>query len=34
MKMDELFHEHSQQVLFCEKLNKRNKIQEIYVGLL
>jgi hypothetical protein len=34
MTMDELFHEHSQQVLFCKNLNKRNKIQEIYVGLL
>jgi hypothetical protein len=33
MIMDELFHEHLQQVLFCKKL-KKNKIQEIYVGLL
>jgi hypothetical protein len=32
--MDELFHEHSQQVLFCKKLNKKNMIQEIYFGLL
>jgi hypothetical protein len=30
MTMDELFHEHSQQVLYCKKL----KIEEIYVGLL
>jgi hypothetical protein len=34
MTMDEFFHEHSQQVLFCKKMNKRNRIQEIYVGLL
>jgi hypothetical protein len=34
MTMDELFHEHLQQVLFCKKLNKGNRIQEIYVGLL
>jgi hypothetical protein len=34
MIMDELFNKHLQQVLFCEKLNKINKIQEIYVDLL
>jgi hypothetical protein len=34
MTMDELFHEHSQQVLFCKKMNQKNRIQEIYVGLL
>ncbi len=34
MTMDELLHENSQQVLFCKKLNKRNMIKEIYVGLL
>jgi len=34
MTIDELSHEHSQQVLFCKKMNKRNKIQEIYVSLL
>jgi hypothetical protein len=33
MTMDELFHEHSQQVLYCKKL-KKIKIEEIYVGLL
>jgi hypothetical protein len=31
---DELFHEHLEQILFCKKLSKINKIQEIYVGLL
>jgi hypothetical protein len=34
MIMDELFREHSQQVLFCKKLKKRNRIQYIYVSLL
>ncbi len=34
MTMDELFHEHLQQVLLCKKLNKKNKIQKVYVGLL
>ncbi len=34
MTMEELFHEHSQQALFCKKMNKTNKIQEIYVSLL
>jgi hypothetical protein len=33
MTMDELFHEHSQLVLFCKKMNKK-RIQKIYVGLL
>jgi hypothetical protein len=34
MTMNANFHEHSQQVLFCKNLNKRNMIQENYVGLL
>jgi hypothetical protein len=33
MKMDELFHEHWQQICFCKKLNKRIKMEKNYVGL-
>jgi len=31
--MDELFNERWQHIFFCKKLNKRNRVQEIYVGL-
>jgi hypothetical protein len=32
-KMDELSYERWQHMFFCKKLNNRNKMEEIYVGL-